>query len=92
NQANLKIGITGSTAIQIGFQSYGWQKETEIGSGDIEKSNGIGDVTLRIKQNLIGNNRGNFAMAILPYVKFPSSKYDKESRFEGGLIVPMSYK
>ncbi|WP_228414739.1 hypothetical protein [Chryseobacterium sp. G0201] len=27
NQANLKIGITGSTAIQIGFQTYGRQKE-----------------------------------------------------------------
>lgn len=29
NQANLKIGITGSTAIQIGWQTYGRQKEIE---------------------------------------------------------------
>ncbi|KMQ68620.1 hypothetical protein ACM39_08980 [Chryseobacterium sp. FH2] len=92
NQANLKIGITGSTAIQIGFQTYGWQKEREIATGSEVASNGIGDVTLRIKQNLIGNNHGDFALAVLPYVKFPTSKYDEESRFEGGLIVPMSYK
>ncbi|GAA5084534.1 hypothetical protein GCM10023210_04440 [Chryseobacterium ginsengisoli] len=92
NQANLKIGITGSTAIQIGWQSYGRQKETEIGSGSVTTTDGIGDVTLRIKQNLIGNDHGNFALAVLPYVKFPTSKYDEESRFEGGLIVPMSYK
>jgi len=92
NQANMKIGITGSTAIQIGFQTYGWQKETEIVSGSAVMSDGIGDVTVRIKQNLIGNNQGKFALAVLPYIKFPTSKYDEGSRFEGGLIVPMSYK
>ncbi|MBW3522882.1 transporter [Chryseobacterium sp. NKUCC03_KSP] len=92
NQANLKIGITGNTAIQIGWQTYGRQKQTEFNSGSAIKTNGIGDVTLRIKQNLIGNDSGKFALAILPYVKFPTSKYDQESRFEGGLIVPMSYK
>ncbi|MNU15220.1 hypothetical protein D3C71_33470 [compost metagenome] len=92
NQANLKIGITGSTAIQIGWQSYGWQKEKEVNTGSVIKTDGIGDVTLRIKQNIIGNDNGNFALAILPYVKFPTSKYDEESRLEGGLIVPISYK
>lgn len=92
NQANLKIGITGSTAIQIGWQSYGWQKEKEVNTDSVIKTDGIGDVTFRIKQNIIGNDNGNFALAILPYVKFPTSKYDEESRFEGGLIVPMSYK
>jgi hypothetical protein len=92
NQANLKIGITGSTAIQLSFQTYGWQKETELDTGSATKENGIGDFTLRIKQNIIGNDHGDFALAILPYVKFPTSKYDEDSRFEGGLIVPMSYK
>ncbi len=92
NQANLKIGITGSMAIQIGFQSFGREKETDLGSGEVKKSYGIGDVTFRIKQNLLGNNGGNFALAVLPYVKFPSSKFDTQSRFEGGLIVPMQFK
>lgn len=92
NQANLKIGITGSMAIQIGFQSFGREKEKDLGSGDVKKSYGIGDVTFRIKQNLLGNNGGNFALAVLPYVKFPSSKFDTQSRFEGGLIVPMQFK
>ena len=51
NQANLKIGITRSTAIQIGFQTYGRQKETDIVSGSTETTHGFGDVTFRIKQN-----------------------------------------
>lgn len=92
NQGNIKIGITGSTAVQIGFQSYGIQKETEKSSGDISKTHGFGDITLRIKQNITGNDKGNFVMAVLPYAKIPSSKYDDESRFEYGLIVPMIYK
>lgn len=91
NQMNLKIGITNSTAIQIGFQTYGRQSETDLDSGSKTFSDGHGDLTLRIKQNILGNDRGNFALAILPYVKFPTSKYE-DSRFEGGLIVPMQYK
>lgn len=92
NQFNLKIGITGSTAIQIGFQSYGKQKQKDLASGERRVTAGIGDVTFRVKQNLLGNDGGNFALAVLPYVKFPSSKYDDQSRFEGGVIVPMQFK
>jgi len=91
NQMNLKVGLTGSTAVQIGFQTYGWQRETELDSGTKTVNDGHGDLTFRIKQNLIGNDKGNFVMALLPYLKIPTSKYE-DSRFEGGLIVPMQYK
>ncbi|KFF10576.1 hypothetical protein IW15_19770 [Chryseobacterium soli] len=91
NQMNLKIGIANSTAIQIGFQTYGRQSEKEYDSGSKTISDGHGDLTFRIKQNLIGNDDGSFALALLPYIKFPTSKYE-DSRFEGGLIVPMQYK
>jgi len=92
NQGNIKLGVTGSTAVQIGFQTYGMQKQTDFTSGEISKSNGFGDINLRVKQNIIGNAKGNFVMAILPYIKFPTSHYDTESKLEGGLIVPMLYK
>jgi len=92
NQMNLKIGITHSTAIQIGFQTYGRQSEKELDSGFETISDGHGDLTLRIKQNFIGNDGGDFSLAVLPYVKFPTSKYEENSHFEGGLIVPMQYK
>jgi len=91
NQMNVKIGITGSTAVQIGFQTYGRQSEKELDTDEKEITDGHGDLTLRIKQNLIGNDSGNFALALLPYVKFPTSKYE-DSRFEGGVIVPMQYQ
>lgn len=92
NQGNVKIGITGSSAIQIGFQTYGIQKETEKNSGKISNTQGFGDLNFRIKQNITGNDKGNFVMAVLPYIKIPSSQYDEESRIEYGLIVPMLYQ
>ncbi|WP_410494147.1 transporter [Chryseobacterium sp. G0201] len=67
-------------------------KGTDLISNSGVKTDGIGDITFRIKQNVIGNDHGDFALAILPYVKLPTSKYDKESCLEGGLIVSMSYK
>ncbi|MCS3869438.1 hypothetical protein J3D55_002354 [Chryseobacterium ginsenosidimutans] len=91
NQMNLKVGLTHSTAVQIGFQTYGKQSERKFDSGEKTITHGQGDLTLRIKQNLIGNDDGNFALALLPYVKFATSKYE-DSKFEGGLIIPMQYK
>jgi hypothetical protein len=91
NQMNLKIGLTNSTAIQIGYQTYGRQSERELDSDSKTINDGQGDLTFRIKQNLLGNDGGNFALALLPYVKLPTSRYE-DSRIEGGLIVPMQYK
>lgn len=92
NQANLKIGISRSTALQFGFQSFVSQKDKTLQTGETSKSNGIGDVTMRVKQNIIGNDGGSFAIAILPYIKFPTAKYTNESKYEGGIIVPMHLK
>lgn len=90
NQANIKLGLTQNTALQVGFQTYGRQKEKEL-NGENSVTEGFGDVTVRLKQNIIGNDKGNFVMALIPYVKFPTSQFE-DSRFEGGLIVPMIYK
>ncbi len=91
NQMNLKAGITGSTAVQIGFQTYGRQTEREFGSNEKSVTEGHGDLTFRIKHNIIGNDSGDFALAVLPYLKVPISEYE-DSQWEGGLIVPMQYK
>jgi hypothetical protein len=89
NQANLKIGLTRTTALQFGFQNFGWQKEKDLQTGESTTGHGIGDINIRVKQNLIGNDGGNFVLAILPYLKFPTAKYTNDSKYEGGIIVPM---
>ncbi|MDQ0638464.1 hypothetical protein QF042_002029 [Pedobacter sp. W3I1] len=92
NQVNLKLGLTSSTAVQVVVQSYSYQSEKSLDDGTIERAHGFGDMTVRIKQNLLGNDKGTFAIALLPYVKFPTSHANKEERYEGGFIVPMSLK
>ncbi|WP_344851954.1 transporter [Pedobacter jeongneungensis] len=91
NQANLKFGLLKSTALQFIVQSY--QVDREVSEdGEKHLKHGFGDITLRIKQNMLGNDKGDFAIALLPYLKFPTSAADKESRYEGGLIIPMNLK
>lgn len=92
NQGNLKIGITRSTAIQFGFQSFVNQKEKNLQTNQTTSSHGVGDINIRIKQNIIGNDGGNIVLAILPYIKFPTAKYTDDTKYEGGIIVPMQFK
>lgn len=91
NQANLKVGVSSSTSLQLMFQSFGVQTDRDAVSGQKTTSRGIGDLKLRIKQNLIGNDGGKFAVALLPYIGFPTSTIE-ESRYEAGLLVPMQLK
>lgn len=92
NKANLKFGLAGSTSLQIGVETYVWQNEKDRQSGALERNSGLGDINIRVKQNLIGNNKGNFALAILPYIKLPTATYTDDSKFEEGLIVPLQLK
>ncbi len=92
NQANLKVGITGSTDIQLVVQSYGRMSEINAGTGARTVVHGIGDITVRLKQNLLGNDKGSFAIAIMPYLKLPASKLEDDGRHEAGLILPMQVK
>ncbi|KQM78479.1 hypothetical protein ASE74_13325 [Pedobacter sp. Leaf216] len=91
NQANIKLGLTHSTAIQLTFESYVVKKDFDS-EGSVERSSGFGDITFRLKQNVLGNDKGKFAIALLPYLKFPTSHVDQESHYEGGIIIPMSIK
>ena len=91
NLANIKLGLTNSTAIQLTFESFVVKKDFNTESS-FDRNSGSGDLTLRLKQNLLGNDKGKFAIALLPYVKFPTSRAARESQYEGGIIIPMSIK
>jgi hypothetical protein len=91
NNGNMKLGLTRTTAIQLGFETFVWQKDKQKDYESVN-SHGIGDVTIRLKQNLTGDDGGNFVMAILPYIKFPTATYTDDSKYEGGIVVPMMIK
>ena len=54
---------------------------------------GFGDVTMRLKINLWGNDDGKTAFAILPLIKFPTNTDNLgNNSVEGGVIFPLAVK
>ena len=92
NQANLKFGLLTNTALQVIVQSYGRETDKDLKTDERHSASGFGDITIRLKQNLVGNYNGNFSLALMPYVKLPTNRYSDNQSNEGGLLVPMVLK
>lgn len=80
---NLKIGLTNFADLQLVLQPYLNDED------DGDRVDGFGDTQLRLKANLWGNDGGATALALMPFVQFPTAD-DKlgASKVEGGLIIP----
>ena len=81
---NLKFGLTDDIDLQFVFDSYGWENN----AGPVPDAEGFGDVTLRMKWNLWGNDEGDTAFALFPFVKIPTAAGLGSDTWEGGLILP----
>jgi hypothetical protein len=83
---NVKLGLTSSTDIEFVFES--WSQEKVRGIERLTRD-GFGDLTVRLKQNLWGNDGGTTAFALLPYVTLPLDASDLgRDDTEAGLILP----
>jgi hypothetical protein len=87
---NFKIGLLNNVDIQTIIESYN-HITTEDRVADTETTqSGFGDLTSRVKINLWGNDGGAIAVALMPFVKFPTSQDDiGNDSVEGGLILPI---
>jgi hypothetical protein len=82
-ELNAKYGITDCADLQIVMPFF-----THVRGGD----EGYGDTEVRLKYNLWGNDGGDTAMALMPFVKIPTANGDLgNDKFEGGLIVPFGF-
>lgn len=90
---NFKIGLLNNTDLQFIFDSY-LQVRTEGGTaGGTMTQSGVGNFTTRLKVNLWGDDGGQTAFALLPFVKFPTSTdHLGNQAVEGGLIFPLAVK
>ncbi len=88
--SNLKIGLTNQIDVQFVFTPY--QIEQAEVAGDRSTVEGFSDDTqIRLKINLWGNDEGDTALAIMPFIKFPTGSDDfSNDHFEGGLIIPFA--
>jgi len=88
---NFKAGIGRDTDLQLIFDSYVRETATDRTTGARETIDGFGDVTLRLKHNLWGNDGGATALALMPFVKLPTNSGGiGNDAVEFGIIVPLA--
>jgi hypothetical protein len=89
-QNNIKLGVGQNSDLQLIFNSHATAGQVE--GGDRSFSRGFGDVILRFKQNLWGNDSGDSAFAVMPYLSIPTHTGVSERAWAGGWIFPLSIK
>lgn len=83
----LKRGLSDRSDLQVGFTPY-IQAETRAG-GIKSRASGIGDLTVRYKHRLTGDD-GPVQLALIPFVKLPTADRDiGNGKVEGGVAVPI---
>ncbi len=88
-QANLKVGLLRNVDLQFIMDSYTHVRTAD--GGDVtDKTSGFGDLTLRLKTNLWGNDGGRTAFGLMPYISIPTYTDVSSEEVQGGLIVPFS--
>jgi Putative MetA-pathway of phenol degradation len=86
---NLKVGLTNFADIQFILPSY-TRIKTKFDNQE-STVDGVSDLITRLKINIIGNDKGKFALGIMPIVKWPTASSDLgNDEFEWGVVIPIS--
>jgi len=83
---NVKLGLTNNMDVQFVFEPYVREEF------DDDAVDGFGVTQLRLKINLWGNDGGDTALAVMPFVQFPTADDDfgATDHVEGGVIFPFA--
>ena len=89
---NVKVGVLNNVDFQLVLSPCQWQRIEDKTTGGVEHQSGFGDITPRVKVNLIGNDSGFFALGIIPFVKFPTAQDSLgNGAYEGGVGIPYAF-
>jgi hypothetical protein len=91
---NIKLGLTDWMDVEVQFNGLQYSRLFDLASGLAAfDGTGFGDVFLRSKINLFGNDAGPAGFALIPYVKLPSAApFISNGAVEGGLIAPLALR
>ena len=88
---NLKVGVLNNVDLQIIVESYNIQRTKDRAAGTTARLSGFGDLLLRCKTNLWGNDGGPTALSAMPFVKLPTNQRGLgNDAVEGGIIFPFA--
>jgi hypothetical protein len=85
----LKVGLTQNTDFEMALALINFNESHNRIAGAHNTASGFGDVFGRVKFNMFGNDGGDYALAITPYVKAPTAAHNVgNDHWEGGGYVP----
>lgn len=86
-----KFGLTNWADFELQYNGYQNLTATSNATGAVvARAAGFGDIFVKSKINLFGNDGGAAALAVIPYVKLPSnSPLISNGTVEEGLIAPL---
>lgn len=83
---NIKLGLRHNLDLQLVLGPY--VRDVAGGEGG---TGGLGDTELRLKYNVWGNDGGETALGLMPFIKLPTATNDMgNGKVEGGLILPFA--
>jgi hypothetical protein len=86
----LKLGLTNTIDAELNIAPWETITSKDRHTGRSVRASGPGDLFLRLKANLIGDDGGDVAVALEPYVKVPTAPNGVgDGAVEGGLIAPI---
>ncbi|MGA2056514.1 MAG: transporter [Bradyrhizobium sp.] len=90
----VKLGLTNWMDFEVQLNGLQYMEAFDGNSPfSFQNNAGFGDVFLRAKMNLFGNDSGPVGFALIPYVKLPSSTpLISNGATEGGLIAPLALR
>jgi len=86
----LKLGLTNTIDAELQIAPY--ESVVTKSAANTTSVSGVGDTVARLKINVLGDDQGAVAVALLPYLKLPTARSGLgNGSVEGGLILPISF-
>lgn len=90
-EALLRVGLTPSTEVQVGWTALGHVRERDTVAGTAVGRTGTGDVTLALRRNLRNPDGSGFSLAVMPYASLPvGGRALGAGDWGAGLLIPAS--
>ena len=88
-----KIGLTNRTDLQVALNSYTYSGNyDDADPSQNQRVRGVGNLTLRLKHTLVGDDNSRWALGLIGYVQLPTGGAVGDGGYEPGLSLPAVFQ